>query len=268
MNKYSDYLEVVDFPSEINEHSVKDPSFRWQDTFPHKTFIDLLKAAERMLGRATSSDRKSIWIEGAYGTGKSRIAWALKTLLECSGEELKEYFNEYDDLRRETDLRDRLLGHKRGKIVTVYRYGSSEINNIRDLTMAIYEETSKALKRAKLEFCGADTLRGSILKWLELPANQEYLAALIRISLSLRVHQTCQAVCEIAVIRRNILIAYAEHRVTLICDFFRRKVHIRYIRPEIDQHHTGNGLIGLGTEITDRKRIITECAVGSEFQFL
>ncbi|MBQ4143519.1 MAG: hypothetical protein IJD43_08600 [Thermoguttaceae bacterium] len=180
MNKYSDYLEVVDFPSEINEHSVKDPSFRWQDTFPHKTFIDLLKAAERMLGRATSSDRKSIWIEGAYGTGKSRIAWALKTLLECSGEELKEYFNEYDDLRRETDLRDRLLGHKRGKIVTVYRYGSSEINNIRDLTMAIYEETSKALKRAKLEFCGADTLRGSILKWLELPANQEYLAALIR----------------------------------------------------------------------------------------
>lgn len=180
MNKYSDYLEVVDFPSEINENSVKEASFRWQDTFPHKTFIDLIKAADRMLGRATSSDRKSIWVEGAYGTGKSRIAWTLKTLLECSEEELKEYFDEYEDLRRETDLRDRLLGHKRGKIVTVYCYGSGEINNIRDLTMKVYAETAKALKNAKMEFYGEDTLRGSILKWLEVPANQNYLADLIR----------------------------------------------------------------------------------------
>lgn len=179
-NKYSEYLEVFDFPSEINPSSVMDKNFRWQDTFPHRTFVELLKAVDRMLGRATSSDKKDIWIEGAYGTGKSRIAWTLKTLLECSPEEFAAYFNEYDELRKETDLRDRLLGHKRGKIVTVYRYSTSEIDNIKDFILAIYESTSKALKAAGVPFHGENTLRGGILAWLSKPANQSYLTNLLK----------------------------------------------------------------------------------------
>ena len=67
-----------------------------------------------MLARETNTDKKGIWIEGAYGTGKSRVAWTLKSLLECSPEELNSYFDEYDNLKRQPDLRDKLLAHKGG----------------------------------------------------------------------------------------------------------------------------------------------------------
>lgn len=178
--KYSDYLEVVDFPSEINPFSVKEDSFRWQDTFPHPTFVELLKAVDQMLGRANSSVKKNIWIQGSYGTGKSRIAWTIKTLLECTNEDLESYFAEYEALRKEKDLRDRLLAHKREKIVTVYRYASGEIGSIEDFIMAIYESTSQALEEANVPFSGGETLKGGILDWLQKPANQKYLADLIQ----------------------------------------------------------------------------------------
>ncbi len=122
MNKYSDYFEIDEgYWPEINPSSIKDPLNKWQKTFPHETCVDLLRAAERMLARGTNSDKKGIWIEGAYGTGKSRIAWTLKNLLDCSADEFEDYFAEYSVLQKEPDLRDKLLGHKQGKIITAYR---------------------------------------------------------------------------------------------------------------------------------------------------
>ncbi|MCQ2735898.1 MAG: hypothetical protein MJ234_01605 [bacterium] len=94
MSYYSDYFEIdKNYYPVINQNSIKDPANRWQDTYPHKTFISLLESAERMLARGTGADKKGIWVEGAYGTGKSRVLWALGSLLSCSNQELEEYFN-------------------------------------------------------------------------------------------------------------------------------------------------------------------------------
>ena len=110
MNKYNEYFDVdAGYRPEINPSSIKDEHLRWVDTFPHKTFIELLKATERMLARGTNTDKKGIWIEGAYGTGKSRIAWTLKNILECSEQELINYFDKYPALKCESDLRDKLI---------------------------------------------------------------------------------------------------------------------------------------------------------------
>ena len=110
MNKYSEYFDInQDYFPEINESSIK-AGVDWRKTYPHKTFIDLLRATERMLARANNSDKKGIWIEGAYGTGKSLVAWTLKNLLDCTDEDLKDYFAEYPALQSEPDLRNKLLG--------------------------------------------------------------------------------------------------------------------------------------------------------------
>ena len=139
MNKYSEYFDIdQEYFPEVNESSIK-AGIDWQKTFPHKTFVDLLKATERMLARSTNSDKKGIWIEGAYGTGKSLVAWTLKNMLDCSDDKLKAYFAEYEALQKEPDLRDKLLGHKQGKIITAYRYSSSSIDGDRALIMAVYE---------------------------------------------------------------------------------------------------------------------------------
>ncbi len=179
MNKYSEYFDIdQEYFPEINESSIK-AGIDWQKTFPHKTFVDLLKATERMLARATNSDKKGIWIEGAYGTGKSRVAWTLKKLLDCTDDMLEAYFAEYDALQKEPDLRDKLLGHKQGKIVTAYRYSSSSIDGDHDLIMAIYESVTKALRDAKVAYKGENTLRGGVVEWLSDDLRKSFFNGLI-----------------------------------------------------------------------------------------
>ena len=179
MNKYSEYFDIdQEYFPEINESSIK-AGVDWQKTFPHKTFVDLLKATERMLARATNTDKKGIWIEGAYGTGKSRVAWTLKNLLDCTDDKLKDYFNEYGSLQNEPDLLNKLLGHKRDKIITAYRYSSSSIDGDRALIMMVYETVTKALRDAKVAYKGEETLRGGMAAWLSDDVNKAFFNTLM-----------------------------------------------------------------------------------------
>ncbi|MDR1321234.1 MAG: hypothetical protein LBK56_07390 [Gracilibacteraceae bacterium] len=180
MNKYNEYFDIDEgYWPEINPSSIKDPSNKWEKTFPHKTFVDLLKATERMLARGTNSDKKGIWIEGAYGTGKSRVAWTLKNLLDCSDAALENYFAEYPALQDEPDLRDKLLGHKQGKIITAYRYASGGIGSDRALIMAVYESVTRALRDAGISYKGENSLRGGVALWLSDDANKAFFNTLI-----------------------------------------------------------------------------------------
>lgn len=115
-NKYFEYFVIDEgYYPEINESSIKDPKNRWQDTYPHSDIVTLLKMVERALSRA---DKKSLWIEGSYGTGKSRIIWMMQNLLTCSENDFDAYFDEYENLRNEVDLRERLRTIRKGKVVT------------------------------------------------------------------------------------------------------------------------------------------------------
>lgn len=178
MNTYSDYFEFDKrYKPEINPNTIKDS--RWQETFPHETFIVLLKRVERMLGRENAIAKHSIWIQGAYGTGKSRIAWTLSNLLTCTPEELNAYFDEYEDLRAEKDLRTKLLGHKQGKIVIAFKYGAGEISNTDDLINAVYTSLTEALNKAGVAYDAGKTLRGGLVKWLNKEINRRWLGGII-----------------------------------------------------------------------------------------
>lgn len=106
--KYSEYFEIdKNYYPEINPDSVKNTGNEWQYTYPHETFVELLSSVERMLSRENSELRKGIWIEGSYGTGKSRVVWALKNLLECSEKEFRDYFEKnHDEFKKVPDLED------------------------------------------------------------------------------------------------------------------------------------------------------------------
>lgn len=93
----------------------------------------------------SGTTRRALWIHGAYGTGKSKCAYALKKILDVPADELKSYWDTFDNLRNNPELLMRLLGHKERGILTCYRYASGGITTPRDLFFAIQEELQKRL---------------------------------------------------------------------------------------------------------------------------
>jgi len=169
---YKDYFQIDEnyFPC-VNESAI-NAGLKWDEFYPHSTFIDLLKKTERVLSR---SEKRSIWISGAYGTGKSYAAFALNKLLTAPNEEVEAYFNKYEALTPyRTDLMQRLIAEKNeGQVLTCYRYASSSINNSNDLIIVIQELIAKAVEKAGLEHTGANTLKQGILNWLKDERNKQ-----------------------------------------------------------------------------------------------
>ncbi len=179
--QYIDYFNLdPSYYPEINEDSIRANPDCWKSTYPHRDFIELLKKAHNAMARGLSNQCKSLWLEGAYGTGKSRIAYTLKRLLEAPIADVEEYFDRFQSLKQQPDL---LLKYKNqkaaGPVVCAYRYGSGNLQNSNDLCRAAYDSLTQALKARGFDPLAEKTLRGAMLQWLQVPRNQRYMADLI-----------------------------------------------------------------------------------------
>ncbi len=178
INKYIEYFDIDEeyFP-QVNDYAIAaaSPDF-WTRTYPHHTFIEMLNNMERVLAR---QEKRSLWIEGAYGTGKSQCAYALKKILEVPEEELRAYWYRYEPLRKKTDLLEKLIGHKQKGIMTAHRYASGMINSPRDLFLAVQETLKASLVAANL-YAGENTLKESVIAWIDKPSNKLYFDALLK----------------------------------------------------------------------------------------
>ena len=111
VRNYAQYFSIDEsYYPEINPESVKDKGVRWLDTYPHKGFIDFLKALVTMLKRGSNVAKHDLLVHGAFGTGKSRFLWTAQNLLTCSDEEFEEYFRKYDDIPESVKLSKRQNG--------------------------------------------------------------------------------------------------------------------------------------------------------------
>ena len=177
-NKYREYFDIDEeyFP-QINDSTIAaaSPDF-WTRTYPHYTFIEMLNSMERVLAR---QEKRSLWIEGAYGTGKSQCAYALKKILEVPEDELRAYWDRYEPLKKKTDLLEKLIGHKQKGIVTAYRYASGMIDSPRDLFLAVQETLKASLISANL-YAGENTLKESVIAWIDEPSHKLFFDALLK----------------------------------------------------------------------------------------
>ncbi len=163
--KYREYFDIDEKYFPCIDDAAIDAGAPWENTYPHSTFIDMLTAMERALARQNGG--KTLWIEGAYGTGKSQCALALRRILEVPEEELRSYWGRYEPLKQKTDLCEKLIGHKKKGIVVAHRYASGGIMSARDLFFAIQESIKAALVRQNIPYLGENTLKESIIAWLE-----------------------------------------------------------------------------------------------------
>lgn len=175
LDKYRHYFAIdPDYFPAVNEAVINNVPDMWKKYYPHETFIKLLKDTVKVLRK---EQKRSIWVEGAYGTGKSHAVLTLKKLLDASEQETREYFNKF---QMDNDLFNKLQGTKNsGIILTVHRYGSSSIRGDHNLVFAIQESVEKALKDRGIENKGNSSLKGAITKWLSDSTNKNYFNSLI-----------------------------------------------------------------------------------------
>lgn len=103
-NLYNQYFQIdPKYYAAVTADLIEQGKVSWKGFYPHETFVKLLETTYRVLsGQAT----RSIWVEGAYGTGKSHAALTVKSLVDATAEEVVEYF---DDYGLNTTLRDKYV---------------------------------------------------------------------------------------------------------------------------------------------------------------
>ena len=163
-NKYREYFDIDEAYFPCIDDSAINAGAPWDNTYPHETFIDLLKKTEYMLGGST---KRSLWIHGAYGTGKSQCALAIRKILEASEDELQDYWNKYEPLQKHNDILQKLLGHKSRGIVTAHRYASGGISTPREFFFAIQESVKVALISSNAKYLGENTLKENAIAWIK-----------------------------------------------------------------------------------------------------
>ena len=175
LEKYRQYFDIdPDYFPAVNEAVILKNPEMWKKFFPHETFVKLVKNAVNMLER---KQKLSLWVEGAYGTGKSHAVLTLKKLLDSDESETREYFQKY---KLDNDLCNRLQNVKsNGKILTVHRYGSATIRGDHNLVFAVQESIEKALANAGIESKGGSALKEATIAWLSDKDNKSYFNGLI-----------------------------------------------------------------------------------------
>jgi len=144
--KYSDYLIIdKEFEPVFNEEVDRTRKGLWKSFIPHSKFEEVLDRVIRSLERASPSDAKSLWIYGAYGTGKTHAVFVIKHLLEDDIEEVEDYFAK----RKISDtLRKRLLAlREREKILVIFKSGAGYVRTPERLILEIQDSIFRAYKK-------------------------------------------------------------------------------------------------------------------------
>ena len=175
--KYCEYFNVDEAYFPCIDESAINAGEKWETTYPHETFIELLKNVEKMLGGSTN---RSVWIHGAYGTGKSKCAYALKKILEVPDAELRAYWNSFDTLKKNTALLEKIIGYKESGIITPYRYASGTISTPQMLFLSIQESIKASLEKNNIGYKGENTLKESVIVWLESPIHATMVYSLLQ----------------------------------------------------------------------------------------
>ena len=175
---YRHYFDIdPEYFAQVNKEEIDKHPDLWKTFYPHETFVKLIKDTISVLSR---KQKLSIWVEGAYGTGKSHAVLTLKKLLEVPDEDTRAYFEKYPD-QLSNDLYNQLQQLKTSgdKIITVHRYGSSNIYGDDSLVFAIQDSVEQALKENGIRNSGTSALKDATVDWLSQPWAKEAVNQLI-----------------------------------------------------------------------------------------
>lgn len=169
---YSEYIKVdPNFIPVFSRNSDRIYPDKWQSFYPHASFKNILKDIVETLEKSNETKDRSVWMSGAYGTGKTYASFVIKHILEDSVEAITPYFTQNG---MET-LLARVKGvRSKGRILVVQRSASAGINTQDKLFNAIVESVRKAVSDAGLSYTGAESLSDKVLTILKHPETSAF----------------------------------------------------------------------------------------------
>lgn len=104
MASYSDFIQMQNYLP-VYDITAESSNRLWASFIPTNQFCDLLQQTMTAVSSSDKFKRKSIWVQGTFGTGKSHASSVVRHLLCDKYEDISFYFNKIEDssLRAQVD---------------------------------------------------------------------------------------------------------------------------------------------------------------------
>ena len=116
MTFYKDYFGIrPDYAPIMTRANIEKSPETWLAFYPHDSFVEIL----RELLKSLNGGKKTLWITGAYGTGKSHASLVLQKLFTDDGARVQKWL----DLRKAQipdPVRKGVLKRRGEKMLVVY----------------------------------------------------------------------------------------------------------------------------------------------------
>lgn len=143
--KYSEIIGLRDYFESYYDMNSEHESY-WQQFIPTERFYDILKTVLNSL-QSSPAERKSILIQGAYGTGKSHASAVVKHLLWDDFDYIEEYLKTLD-----VQLREKVRNfRKTKKVLPIVLKGIANITDNRTFSLAVEKALKDTLKANNFE---------------------------------------------------------------------------------------------------------------------
>lgn len=145
-----------DYKPVMTKEGINATPETWLSFYPHQTFVRIL---ETLFHKFESGDR-SVWIYGAYGTGKSHAALVIQKLFMDDETRVKKYCANF---KKEipTPVVDSLKKWRKQRSLVVYRSGTDQVSTPQQLLVGIersIREECRALGYKVPSLSGYETL--------------------------------------------------------------------------------------------------------------
>lgn len=170
MQKYSDMIGLNDFfqPAYDLENELRN---YWKQFIPNAKFYKALGEVLNSIEGNHPDEKKSLWLQGTYGTGKSHATAVIKHVLFDKLSDIKEFINTFENAQ----LKSRLNNfRKKNSVFPIILKGTSGVTNNRTFALVIQKAVKNALTRHGVDIAVKSDFETYIYQVETNPGNIEW----------------------------------------------------------------------------------------------
>lgn len=144
--RYEEIIELNDYFQPVYDLENEIGTY-WKQFIPNEKFYKMLSETINSLESSNPEERKSIWLQGAYGTGKSHATAVVKHILFDELDEINDFI---ENLEGQIKFKIKNF-RKNNRVFPVILKGTSSVIDNRTLALVLEKATKNSLKKEGIE---------------------------------------------------------------------------------------------------------------------